>query len=137
MKYETISIKDIIKMLNEKKIYLPEIQRSFVWKAEQIEKLFESIFIGYPIGTLLFWKTTKNDINKNEIILYDFIKDYHERDSKNNDKSSTIASDYENYFITLDGQQRLTALYIGLQGSTAYKTHNTWWKLDDSFPKKK
>lgn len=137
MKYETISIKDIIKMLNEKKIYLPEIQRSFVWKAEQIEKLFESIFIGYPIGTLLFWKTTKNDINKNEIILYDFIKDYHERDSKNNDKSSTIASDYENYFITLDGQQRLTALYIGLQGSTAYKTHNTWWKLDESFPKKK
>ena len=137
MKYETISIKDIIKMLNEKKIYLPEIQRSFVWKAEQIAKLFESIFIGYPIGTLLFWKTTKNDINKNEIILYDFIKDYHERDSKNNDKSSTIASDYENYFITLDGQQRLTALYIGLQGSTAYKTHNTWWKLDESFPKKK
>lgn len=137
MKYETISIKDIIQMLNEKRVYLPEIQRSFVWKAEQIEKLFESIFIGYPIGTLLFWKTTKNDINKNEIILYDFIKDYHERDSKNNDKSSTIASDYENYFITLDGQQRLTALYIGLQGSTAYKTHNTWWKLDDSFPKKK
>ena len=75
MKYETISIKDIIQMLNEKRVYLPEIQRSFVWKAEQIEKLFESIFIGYPIGTLLFWKTTKNDINKNEMILYDFIKD--------------------------------------------------------------
>ncbi len=137
MKYETISIKEIIKMLNEKRIYLPEIQRGFVWKAEQIEKLFESIFIGYPIGTLLFWKTTKSDINKNEMILYDFIKDYHERDSENNDKSSTIASDFENYFITLDGQQRLTALYIGLQGSTAYKTQNAWWKLDDSFPKKK
>ena len=34
------------------------------------------------------------------MILYDFIKDYHERDSENNDKSSTIASDFENYFIT-------------------------------------
>lgn len=137
MKYETISIKEIIKMLNEKRIYLPEIQRGFVWKPDQIEKLFESIFIGYPIGTLLFWKTTKKNINKNEIILYDFIKDYHERDSENNDKSSTIASDYKDYYITLDGQQRLTALYIGFQGSIAYKTQYAWWKLDDSFPKKK
>ena len=59
MNYDTISIREIITMMNSKEIYLPEIQRDFVWKQEQVEKLFESVFVGYPIGTLLFWKTTK------------------------------------------------------------------------------
>lgn len=116
MEYKTISIREVIKKINNKEMYLPEIQRGFVWKEKQVEKLFESIFVGYPIGTLLFWKTTKKDINENELVLYDFIKDFHERDNKDNKKASEIASNYDIYYIVLDGQQRLSSLYIGLQG---------------------
>jgi len=137
MKYETISIREIITMINEKNIYLPEIQREFVWNEKQIEKLFESVFVGYPIGSLLFWKTTKKDINKNELVLYDFIKDYHQRDNCNNKKSPEIVTNYSDYFIVLDGQQRLSALYIGLQGSIAYKLPYLWWNTDSAFPVKK
>lgn len=137
MNYETISIREVIRMINNKEMYLPEIQRGFVWKEKQVEKLFESVFVGYPIGTLLFWKTTKKDINDNELVLYDFIKDFHERDNKDNKKASEIASNYPDYYIVLDGQQRLSALYIGLQGSLAYKLPYLWWSSDSAFPQKK
>lgn len=137
MEYKTISIREVISKINNKEMYLPEIQRGFVWKEKQVEKLFESIFVGYPIGTLLFWKTTKKDINDNELVLYDFIKDFHERDNKDNTKASEIASNYESYYIVLDGQQRLSSLYIGLQGSLAYKLPYLWWSSDNAFPQKK
>jgi len=137
MEYKTISIREVIKKINNKEMYLPEIQRGFVWKEKQVEKLFESIFVGYPIGTLLFWKTTKKDINDNELVLYDFIKDFHERDNKDNKKASEIASNYDSYYIVLDGQQRLSSLYIGLQGSLAYKLPYLWWSSDSAFPQKK
>ena len=137
MEYKTISIREVIEKINNKEMYLPEIQRGFVWKEKQVEKLFESIFVGYPIGTLLFWKTTKKDINKNELVLYDFIKDFHERDNKDNTKASQISSNYESYYIVLDGQQRLSSLYIGLQGSLAYKLPYLWWSSDSAFPQKK
>lgn len=137
MEYKTISIREVIKKINNKEMYLPEIQRGFVWKEKQVEKLFESIFVGYPIGSLLFWETTKKDIINNNLVLYDFIKDFHERDNKDNKKSSAIASNYTNYYIVLDGQQRLSALYIGLQGSLAYKLPYLWWSSDSAFPQKK
>lgn len=137
MEYKTISIREVITKINNKEMYLPEIQRGFVWKEKQVEKLFESIFVGYPIGTLLFWKTTKKDINDNELVLYDFIKDFHERDNKDNKKTSEIASNYDSYYIVLDGQQRLSSLYIGLQGSLAYKLPYLWWSSDSAFPQKK
>ena len=59
MKYESISIKKAMSMIAQGQMYLPEIQRNFVWHEEQIENLIDSIIMGYPIGTLLFWKTTK------------------------------------------------------------------------------
>ena len=62
MKYENFSIKKAMNMIVQKQMYLPEFQRSFVWHEEQIENLFDSIIMGYPIGTLLFWKTTKKQL---------------------------------------------------------------------------
>ena len=51
----TRTIIDVINDLDSK-IYLPAIQRDFVWKPEQIEMLFDSLLKDYPLGTLLFWK---------------------------------------------------------------------------------
>ena len=45
-----------------------------------IAKLMDSIMLGYPIGTFLFWKVKKDTINKKEYSMYEFIKDYHKRD---------------------------------------------------------
>lgn len=40
-------------------IKLPEIQRAYVWKPTQIAKLVESLYRGYPSGSLLFWRTSE------------------------------------------------------------------------------
>lgn len=71
--------------------------------------------------------------------MYEFIKDYHERDRKNNLPAPQpfpreIGKDY--ILAVLDGQQRLTSLYTALQGSITRKLPNKQWKNDDAFIKK-
>ncbi len=43
MSYDSKNIKEVIEMIGRNEIYLPVIQRKFVWKPEQIENLFDSI----------------------------------------------------------------------------------------------
>ena len=52
--YNEESIASVIKKVNENQIFLPALQRKFVWKTKQIEQLFDSIMQGFPIGTFLF-----------------------------------------------------------------------------------
>lgn len=60
MAYEKKSIRAIINDVNSRRIYLPAIQRKYVWGDSQITRLLDSIMLGYPIGTFLFWKVKKN-----------------------------------------------------------------------------
>ena len=129
MSYQQKSIKSVIDRINQS-YFIPDIQRNYVWlqnpKAKKIEQLFDSLMRGYPIGAFLFWNLKKDDIasdfdndtesKKLNFQLYKFIEDYDVR-HPNNEKInvSKITSDELN--IVLDGQQRLTSLYIGLRGS--------------------
>lgn len=139
MAYEKKSIRTIIEDVNCRRLYLPAIQRKYVWGDNQITRLMDSIMRGYPIGTFLFWKVKKDIINKKEYSMYEFIKDYHERDLYKNPAAPQpfpIGSGDETLWAVLDGQQRLTSLYIALQGSMSRKLPNKRWKNDDAFPKK-
>ncbi|MBS6675609.1 DUF262 domain-containing protein [Veillonella sp.] len=139
MAYEKKSIRTIIDDVNCRRLYLPAIQRKYVWGDNQITRLMDSIMRGYPIGTFLFWKVKKDTINKKEYSMYEFIKDYHERDLYKNPAAPQpflIGSGDETLWAVLDGQQRLTSFYIALQGSMSRKLPNKRWKNDDAFPKK-
>ena len=50
------TIAEALNRIQSKTYVLPAIQREFVWKPEQIEKLFDSLMQGYPFGTFPFWK---------------------------------------------------------------------------------
>lgn len=76
-----------------------------------------SAMLGYPIGSFLFWEVGKQ--NGNEFVFYEFLRNYHERDCRHNTKASITGS--ESITAILDGQQRLTSLYVGLMGTYAYK----------------
>lgn len=128
-----ITISEVVDEINHKKYLLPAIQREFVWKPEQIIKLFDSILRGYPIGSFLFWNIEEEKMK--EFQFYEFICNYHERDNKHNAKVNVKANN--NPIVVLDGQQRLTALYIGLMGTYAAKISGKQWKNDDAFPKRK
>ncbi len=61
MKNQKETIRKIVTHLNNEEanggFWLPNIQRPFVWKEEQIERLFDSLMRKYPISTLLAWRT--------------------------------------------------------------------------------
>jgi hypothetical protein len=88
--------------------WLPNIQRPFVWKEDQIERLFDSILREYPIGTLLIWKT-KSKIRRRKFI------DNYKLDIKLTD--FYMPEDDKLKMLVLDGQQRLQSLIVGLMGS--------------------
>ena len=114
MKNKTTSLKSIVKYLNNKDedggFWLPNIQRAFVWKEEQICKLYDSIMREYPISSLLVWKTVSPTSTRK------FIDNY--KIKYENELSGFInQTDEKKKNLVLDGQQRLQSLYIGLMGS--------------------
>ena len=112
-KYSDNTIKDVLKGIEKGRTVLPAMQRSFVWPEEKIYNLFDSLMRGYPIGTFLFWKIDKSTFKQytfNLFIKNCLIKKDH---LQKGDKATASFSDYE---AVLDGQQRLTSLYIGACG---------------------
>jgi uncharacterized protein with ParB-like and HNH nuclease domain len=100
--------------------FLPSIQREFVWgrNDNKIEKLFDSIMQEYPFGSILIWSVNKNpDLEKITWEVYKFVNDFNEASPHNplaNLNGIGILK------LILDGQQRLTALNIGLKGSYSF-----------------
>lgn len=118
MAYETpITIKKAIDNIRKRHYVLPSIQREFVWNTDQIEMLFDSLMRDYPISTFLFWKVDKNKIK--DFQFYEFLKKYHEKDNRHNRKADLL--DDEDVIAVLDGQQRMTSMYVALTGSYAEK----------------
>ncbi|MER8387051.1 DUF262 domain-containing protein [Mesorhizobium sp. M1380] len=124
------TIAEALGRIQTKSYVLPAIQREFVWKPEQIERLFDSLMQGYPFGTFLFW--TVEAATSGKFKFYDFVLNYHQRDAAHCPELGKIH--HQSVTAVLDGQQRLTALNIGLRGSMAIKQPNKWWTNPDAFP---
>ncbi|WP_095181953.1 DUF262 domain-containing protein [Pseudomonas sp. Irchel 3F6] len=124
------TIKQLLDKVASQEYILPAIQREFVWWPEQICRLFDSLMQGYPFGTFLFWRIAPE--KRQEYQFYDFVRDYHERD--NYHCALLKALPERDLVAVLDGQQRMTALNIGLRGSYAWKLPGKWWSSNDAFP---
>ena len=129
-----ITIKEALNHIHRREYVLPAIQRELVWGPRRIERLFDSLMRGYPIGSFLFWKVRGNNVKNYRF--YDFVLNYHEKERPHNDP---LILDHSSSDLTavLDGQQRLTALNIGLRGSHASKLPRLWWNNPLAFPTKK
>lgn len=134
MAYQTpITIKSAIEGIKKRHYVLPSIQREFVWDTDQIETLFDSLMRDYPISTFLFWRVDKNKIK--DFQFYEFLKNYHEKDCRHNRKADL--SNDEDIIALLDGQQRLTSMYVALTGTYAKKIPYYRWESPHAFPAKK
>lgn len=127
-----LSIKDALEDVSKNLYVLPAIQREFVWKPEQICRLFDSLMQGYPFGTFLFWKVEPE--KSGQFKFYGFVQNYHERDAAHCPELGALPN--RELTAVLDGQQRLTALNIGLRGSMAIKEPNKRWSNANAFPKR-
>ncbi len=117
-----ITITDAIRRIRERRLLLPAIQRDFVWPHTKVEWLFDSLLQDYPIGSFLFWEVRDRD--KVEYKYYEVLRQYKQDYYTENPEFATKGhGDFE---AVLDGQQRLTALYIGLAGTYAYYRGRVW-----------
>ena len=105
----------VLSKIRNNTFMLPAWQREFVWDLRKIESLFDSIFNEYPINNILIWDTK----TKYTDIFYRFIRNC---EFIGNKPSSTNPSDDRNYNrsirAVLDGQQRLTSLYLVLDSDS-------------------
>lgn len=118
MSFQTpITIAAALQRVHEQDLVLPAIQREFVWEEEQITRLFDSILRGYPIGSFLSWHVQPETAA--QFKFYGFVHDYHQRDNPH--CPVLVLPSTKPVVALLDGQQRLTALNIGLHGTYASK----------------
>lgn len=100
LRAERYKVADLIAMVSDGKVRIPHFQRGLRWKQRDVVRLFESIYMGYPIGTLLLWVRPASA-------------------QKLTVGSITIdAPELRDAFWVVDGQQRLTALASSLLANT-------------------
>lgn len=81
----------LVDKVESNEIVLPEFQREYVWGTDQAKELMKSLYREYPIGSLLIWETENPPEIKNDAV----------------DREQ-----YGLFKVLLDGQQRLTVLYL-------------------------
>lgn len=86
----------LIEDIRTGRVALPDIQRPFVWSSSKVRDLFDSMYRGYPVGTLMLWETGA-EVGTRRI--------------------GVGESDRAPQLLIVDGQQRLTSLYAVLTGS--------------------
>ncbi len=120
MKYQTTTIYKIVQQVNNGTICLPAIQRKYVWDESKIENLFDSIYADYPIGTFLIWDIPNEKINDYQF--YELLREYNElSDGMFNKKRPRPNVADASLQAVLDGQQRITSIYLATQGSFTRK----------------
>ena len=95
LKYESLKSK-----IENGNILIPQFQRSFVWKKADAAKLLDSILKGYPIGSFILWETKSRLRSVRKIGNIDL----------------PSAKPGEAVYYVLDGQQRVTSIYVSVCG---------------------
>ncbi len=90
-----MEIRQIIDKIDDSQLFVPAFQREYVWKRPNVKALFSSLIYKYPTGTLLTWETTSPPELKGP-------KKYN--------------SDMGSVKLILDGQQRITSIYMITKG---------------------
>lgn len=128
------TVKKIIQDIHDRRLLLPAIQRKYVWDAAQVVNLFDSMMRGYPIGTFLFWKVDRKNAMRRNYSFYDFLSQFNERNHYQNELSSLATNSHEEFEAALDGQQRLTSIYLALSSTFAFYLKGKWRSLATSYP---
>ena len=116
----SITIYEAMKNIENGKYVMPAFQRQYVWSIEQIEKLWDSILLDYPISNFLFWHIDDKNVTWDTYFCH-FLKQATFNSRKQSDDVNfpinSIDFSYTDIAI-LDGQQRLTSLFLSLFGET-------------------
>ena len=96
-------LKDLLAEIEQGRYAVPEIQRPFVWTNSQVRELFESIYKGYPIGSIIVWEPAAEIFEEYSDLFRALSKELEDR--RRNFK-----------YMVIDGQQRLLSLWLAKRG---------------------
>jgi hypothetical protein len=106
------SIASLMSDIEHETIALPDLQRPFVWEDTKVRDLLDSLFVGFPVGTLVSWYTS---------------------DDKNARALGTERPSLRATILVIDGQQRLASLYAVMQGAEVAGKDGTPRKITIAF----
>lgn len=101
-------LSDLIGMAASGRLQLPDFQRGWVWDDNHIVSLLASISLSYPIGAVMTLRTGNPDVKFRPRLL----------------EGVELESDIEPEFMLLDGQQRLTSLFLALHSREPVPTRD-------------
>lgn len=102
------TVQQLVDMANKGTLGLPDLQRGFVWKPNQIRELLDSMRKGYPIGFIMLWAAQSNTAKgENKVIGLN--------------QKVAFGQDY----VIIDGQQRITSLYAVIHGAEVKENGKT------------
>ncbi len=97
MQQQNIPIGTLVDMYKRGELRLPEIQRHYVWRGTRVRDLLDSLYRGYPSGSILMWETDEPVPTRDFAIVQE-------------------TNAFAGRKLLLDGQQRLTSLTAVLNG---------------------
>lgn len=106
------TLRGLISKIELGEIALPDLQRPFIWTNSAVRDLFDSLYLGYPVGFFLFWETSGISSSKS---------------------IGTSDKQKEPKLLVVDGQQRLTSLYAIIKGSEVIRDNFQKGKIEISF----
>ncbi len=101
----------LLTQIENDQIVLPAMQRPFVWKEDRVYRLIDSLLRDFPIGALMLWNTST--LERYRRILRDIDTDAPQIFSYETSPGSK--------HLVLDGQQRLTSLFVAFKGTYNHK----------------
>jgi hypothetical protein len=89
------AVATLVEEIDREAVALPDMQRTFVWEDTKVRDLLDSLFLGFPVGTLVLWHTSD------------------EREARG---VGTESRALRATTLVIDGQQRLTSLFAVMRG---------------------
>lgn len=110
---DQLTIREILDTVIRGQIRIPAFQRGFVWEPDRVAYLMDSIYKGFPFGSLLFWRTREQLKSENKLGPFDLPRP---------------AEDYPVDYV-LDGQQRVTSIFGVFQTQLTGLPTEAWQEI--------
>lgn len=126
------SLAEIIKRATINATYvIPDLQRPYVWSPRQVTMLVDSLFRGWPFGSLLLWEVKPDCFAANEGIPHRPFWQVVDRTGNDQGTQNSALGQPATYQMVLDGQQRVQSMVLALGGDQwGFQLLDSEWALD-------
>jgi len=126
------ALSEVIKRATVNATYVvPDLQRPYVWTPRQVTLLIDSLFRGWPFGSLLVWEVKPDCFENDEGIPHRPFWQLVDRTTEESGTTTSPLGQPATYHMVLDGQQRIQSLILALGGDRwGFRLYDSEWALD-------